>query len=265
MSVHQGESESSGSMGENENGWVDKGLAGAAGAGVGAVIAKYDPAAGLLAAPFVTEALLGFRSRFNEKQITRAGQVWSVAADICEVRPQALPSLADDDQKEFLLATALRAGANSSMPAKIVALGKVLADGLSNDDVVTVDSATMLAHAFDDIEVAHIRVLDYLAGDAAQFGPLGPARAVSLLDFLEDNPGYGIPISAIVATLERHGIIRTQGEPLKNMVWRATTAYSDQLPHRYRVTIFGHELLSRVREAVDGPTAAQPLVAEDEQ
>lgn len=105
-------------------------------------------------------------------------------------------------------------------------------------------------------------MLDYLAGDS---GPLGPARAVSLLDFLEAHQGYGISISAIVATLERHGIIRIQGEPLKNMVWRATTAYSDQLPHRYRVTIFGHELLSRVREAVDGPTAAQPLVAEDEQ
>lgn len=264
MTAHQGDLENCSPTGEVT--WVDRAASGVfAGTASAALGAGLDPttasAVALFVTPVATEALNAILSHHTKTQFAKAGGVLSVAADARQVEPDQLAALADNPSKEFLLATALRAGANSSMPAKIVALGKVLADGLPDDDAM-VDSATMLALAFDDLEVAHIRVLDYLAGDS---GPLGPARAVSLLDFLEAHQGYGISISAIVATLERHGIIRIQGEPLKNMVWRATTAYSDQLPHRYRVTIFGHELLSRVREAVDGPTAAQPLVAEDEQ
>ncbi|MEU6135500.1 Tn3 family transposase [Nocardioides sp. NPDC047086] len=96
-------------------------------------------------------------------------------------------------------------------------------------------------------------------------GPLGPPRAITLLDFLEAHPGYGISVSAIVATLERRGTIRTQGEPVKGLAWRSSHVYNDQLPHRYRVSVFGHELLDRLREAVDGPAAPQTHVAEDEQ
>ncbi|MFE7227052.1 hypothetical protein ACFU7D_19820 [Nocardioides sp. NPDC057577] len=264
MSADQGGLENSSPTGEPK--WVDKAANGVFAGTVSAALgAGLDPATAstvaLFVTPVVTEALNAVGSYLTKKQAGKAGWTLSIAAEACQVEPDQLAGLADTPPKEFLLATALRAGANASIPAKVVALGKVLGEGLANDDA-KVDEATMLALALADLEVAHIRVLDYLAGDST---PFGPPRAVTLLDFLEANPGYGIPISAIVATLERHGLIRTQGEPVKNMVWRATTAYSDQLPHRYRVTFFGHELLGRIREAVDGPTAAEPPVAEDEQ
>ncbi|NYI81261.1 hypothetical protein [Nocardioides panzhihuensis] len=264
MTAHQGDLENCSLTGELT--WVDRAASGVfAGTASMALGAGLDPATAsavaLFVTPVATEALNAILSHHTKTQFAKAGAVLSIAADRRQVDPDQLADLADNPSKEFLVATALRAGANSTMPAKVVALGKVLAEGLSNDDA-KVDTATMLALAFGDLEVAHIRVLDYLAGEA---GPHGPKRAVSVVDFLEANPGYGSSISAIVATLERHGIIRTDGEPLKNLAWRVTHMDHAQLPYRYGVTVFGHELLARLREAVDGPAAVQPLAAEDEQ
>lgn len=245
MPDHQGDPENCGKPGDND--WVDKGLAGVVGASAGVVVgAGVDPTLGALVAPVVTEALLAFGTRFNAKQLARASQVWNVAAEICEVEPQELSAKADDPAKEFLLAAALKSGANSLTVAKVTALGKVLADGLSDDAMV--DTTMMLALALGDIEAPHIHVLDYIAGDST---PFGTPRAVNLDQFLVANTGYRTSISAIVATLERHGIIRTEVET--GLVSRPPQSPSVQFPIRYRVTVFGHELLDRLRESVDSP------------
>lgn len=245
----------------DENRYVAPMLESVAGAAIGMWVGtEVDPTTGTLVGAALPSSLLAFRTRFNQMQLGRAGRAWNIAAAICEVDPQELPTLADSTSKESLLATALQAAADSVLEEKIVALGKVLADGLRDDALV--DTTTMLASAFGDIEAPHIHVLDFLAGDVTPVGPVGPPRAVSLVDFLEANPGYRISISAIVATLERHGIIRTEGEPLKNLAWRAGHMHSTQLPHRYRVMPFGHDLLERLREAIDGPAAARPQPVE---
>ena len=222
------------------------------GAAVGTLVGAWvDPVTGTLVGSAVAPTLHAFR-RLNRNQFVRAARVLNGAAAICEVDPQKLPELADSTSKEFLLATALQAGADSALKAKIAALGKVLADGLRGDDVM-VDTTTMLASAFGDIERPHVRVLDYLAPLGQPPIPDGPDApgALALVQFLEANPGYRTSISAIVATLERHGIIRTEGEPLKqkDLVWGAYHVGSIQLRYRYRITPFGDELLGRLREA----------------
>ena len=262
MSARQGDPEDGV---PDENRYVAPMLESVAGAAIGVWVGtEVDSTTGALVGAALPSSLLAFRTRFNQMQFGRAGRAWNIAAAICDVDPQELPALADSTSKESLLATALQAAADSVLEEKIVALGKVLADGLRGDDAL-VDTTTLLASAFGDIEAPHIRVLDFLAGDVTPVVPVGPPRAVSLVDFLEANPGYRISISAIVATLERHGIIRTEGEPLKNLAWRAGHMHSTQLPHRYRVMPFGHDLLERLREAIDGPATAQTLVVEAEQ
>lgn len=253
MSASQGDPENEG---PDENRYAAPMLESVAGAAVGVWVGtEVDPTTGALTGAAVPSFLLAFRTRFNRAQFGRAGQSWDIAAAICEVDPQELPALADSASKEFLLATALQAAADSVLEEKIVALGKVLADGLRGDDAL-VDTTTMLASAFGDLERQHIRVLDYLAGEASPQGlPVPPGLpgapgAVALIEFLEEHPGYRTSISAIVATLERHGIIRTEGEPLneKRLVWSNNHVGSLQLLHPYRITPFGYELLGRLRE-----------------
>ena len=252
MSTHQGDPEGSG---PDENRYVAPMLESMAGAAVGAWVGtEVDPTTGAMVGAALPSALLAFRNRFNQMQLVRADRAWNHAAAICEVDPQELPALADSTSKEFLLATALQAAADSALEEKIVALGKVLADGLRGDDAL-VDTTTMLASAFGDIERQHVRVLDYLAGEASPMGlSVGPrlrGAPVALVEFLEANSGYRTSISAIVATLERHGVVRTEGEPLKkkDLVWSTSHVGSIQLQYRYRITPFGDELLGRLREA----------------
>lgn len=241
----------------DENRYVAPMLESLAGAAIGTWVgAQVDPTTGALVGAAVPSSLLAFRDRFNQMQLVRACQVWNHAAAICEVEPQEIPVLAGSTSKQVLVATSLRAGMDSVLEEKIAALGKVLADGLRGDDAL-VDTTTMLASAFGDIERQHVRVLDYLAGEASPLGlPVPPGwpgapGAVSFIEFLEDNPGYRTSISAIVATLERHGVIRAEGEPLsqKDLVFGARHVASIQLRHRYRITLFGQELLDRLREA----------------
>lgn len=252
MSARQGDPENEA---PDENRYVAPMLESVAGAAVGAWVgAEVDPMTGALVGAALPSSLLAFRTRFNQMQFGRAGRAWSIAAALCEVDPEDIPALADSTSKEFLLATALQAAADSALEDKIVALGKVLADGLRGDDAL-VDTTTMLASAFGDIERQHVRVLGYLAGETSRFGlpapPGRPGTPVTLVEFLDANPGYRTSISAIVATLERHGVIRTEGEPLKSkdLVWSTNHMGSIQLRYRYRITPFGDELLDRLREA----------------
>lgn len=137
MTAHQGDLENCSPTGEVT--WVDRAASGVfAGTASAALGAGLDPttapAVALFVTPVATEALNAILSHHTKTQFAKAGGVLSVAADARQVEPDQLAALADNPSKEFLLATALRAGANSSMPAKIVALGKVLADGLPDDD-----------------------------------------------------------------------------------------------------------------------------------
>lgn len=234
--------------------WHERGLAGVAGAFTGvAVGASTDPVAGVAVAPIVTEALIGWGEWWNRTRVNRASQLWASAADRLGVESPDLVSAADSDAKQDLLGRAILAGGNARYRAKIQALACVLVDGLRGDEA-QVDSALMVVSALTDLEVPHVKVLAYLAGLSAD-SEIEPreGRARTMVGFLDENRGYSAVISNVVATLERHGLIRSEEVRAKDLVWVAKYEGSTQISDRFSVTRFGIHLLDLLRSKDTGP------------
>jgi len=109
------------------------------------------------AAPLVVQAA-AIRARWAAKStrsIEVAADHMGVGVDIVVER-----SLAYEDRLE-LLARVIEASARSTIPEKVDALGRVLADGLQEDGDTA--EALMLARALEVLDGPHVVVLDHLA------------------------------------------------------------------------------------------------------
>lgn len=79
-----------------------------------------------------------------------------------------------DGKKEALMTRALSAGAATTLEAKIVALGRVLADGLSAVGDPKLDEFGLVLAALADVEAPHLRVLAWFAEERDTNFPVHP-------------------------------------------------------------------------------------------
>jgi hypothetical protein len=122
--------------------------------------------------------------------------------------------VAGHDERVELLARVLEAAGRSTLEAKVRALGRVLADGLREGELL--DEAFMLAAALDELEAAHILVLQFIAAahppSETGDGSKQPATRGWETDALvQELPDIAVVVEPAVAVLARHGLLSASG------------------------------------------------------
>lgn len=144
------------------------------------------------------------------RRLARGQQAIDVAAAEVGGEDRLVELATGDDARLELTMRVLEAAARTTLQDKIGALGRVLAQGLQGD---TVDPALMLAHALEDLEAPHVRVLERIARDGStpkhdEPAPNTGAIGMSPERLQIDMPGDRAIIDALIASLSLHGLIR---------------------------------------------------------
>jgi hypothetical protein len=121
---------------------------------------------------------------------------------------------ANYDERVELLMRVLEAAGRTPLDAKVRALGRVLAEGVSGDG--SIDQAFAMAAALDDMEASHVAALHHLA-----HVPTPPPKLRINPDFEEQGwqvrqlaaalPDLARNIDGVAAVLIRHGLMRAGG------------------------------------------------------
>lgn len=129
--------------------------------------------------------------------------------------------LASHDERVELLARVIEGSARATLPAKIRAFGRVLAEGLSDDG--DVDEALLLASALAAIEAPHVAVLQHLAAHPQTPPRLTRPGIESSMGWRADQLAQELPrvaevTDALLAVLAGQGLIRdTRGTSYEDM------------------------------------------------
>lgn len=183
---------------------------GLAGTSAGAVAAA--------AAPLITKAFSSLGQR-HIAQAQRGGEsVLEEAVEASGMSADQLAAAAADSPERLLLAgTALEAGTRTVNADKWRALGRSLANGLTDDALV--DPELLIVAALADIEAPHIKVLRHVAEEWPPVWTLAgpqsftreaaqPGEPVwSAKDLGAALPELGIVLEPVIATLIRHGLL----------------------------------------------------------
>jgi hypothetical protein len=173
-------------------------------AGTGLVASAF---AGALAAiaPGALEKAIKHRQRNEDWAMEIALRTFPEGVDIFKER------LSSNVERIELFARILRAAAPSTLDARVIALGRVLAYGL--EDGADMGEAFMLAAALADLEALHILVLQRIDEQ-----PVAPEetrthqnRGWDKNDIVQTMPEFNVTIDGILATLSRHGLLTDTG------------------------------------------------------
>lgn len=179
--------------------------ASAAVAAGGAALA--NPVVGLAAAgllPALDQAV----TQLQKKQARNVGQALDEAVRVSDLPPEELlERLTGNSARLLLLGNALNAAAQSTYEERVRALGQALASGALAADDARVDEEQIWVTVMADIEVPHLRIIEYLMRDHPdRSGPM-----VTQQDTLAQVSGASyLMTSRLLATLERHGLARSR-------------------------------------------------------
>jgi hypothetical protein len=235
-------------------------------------------AAGPLALGAVDELL----ERSHDRRRAKAAACLAVASNQSGRPVDELMARLDSPARELLAELALDASCTTATLEKVLALGCALAEGL-NADEATLDEISMIVRALGDLEVPHIRILDFLAGGprtlghpegvpghraSAEASPMGiqvRAEAFTRREIEMTFPSYAVALDGVLAVLLRHGLIverpgdivraMQQGQRLQNLSGgrRGGIPSSAQLPpSRFQLTALGIGTLEYLWAAMDG-------------
>jgi hypothetical protein len=189
-----------------------------AAAGSGGVIAQLALGSGPLGviagglAPVAVQASHRLAAAVHRRWAENAGQALEVAADLLDVGLDIFDERLDGhDERVELLARVIEGAARSTLQTKVVAFGRVLAEGLRDDG--DVDEALLLASALAAIEVPHIAVLQHLSHHPGPPPDLVRAGVESTTGWRADWLAKALPklagvMDAVLAVLRGHGLIR---------------------------------------------------------
>jgi hypothetical protein len=187
----------------------------------------------------------------------------------------------DSPAREMLAELALDASCTTATLEKVLALGCALADGLDADEA-RLDEISLIVRALGDLEMPHIRILDFLAGGprtlghpvgvpgyrvSASVSPMGMqvrAQAFTRREVELSFPSYGVALDGVLAVLLRHGLIveragdlikaMQQGQRRQNLSGGRSggmTSGVDQPPSRYQLRALGIGTLEYLWAASD--------------
>ncbi|MCZ2811292.1 hypothetical protein O2W15_07550 [Modestobacter sp. VKM Ac-2979] len=177
---------------------------------IGGILAGANPVESLASglAPVAVQAAVAIRTHWVNKStrsIEVAADRMGVGVDIVLER-----SLAYEDRLE-LLARVIEASARSTIPEKVEALGKVLADGLQEDGDTA--EALILARALEALDGPHVVVLDHLERIRLPPPELLDVRHIGVTGWQVPVIAQALPdladvMEPLVATLSGTGLLR---------------------------------------------------------
>ena len=234
-------------------------------------------AAGPLALGAVDELL----ERSHDRRRAKAAACLAVASNQLGEPVDELMARLSDPGREMLAELALDASCTTATLEKVFALGCALADGLDADGA-RLDAISLIVRALGDLEVPHIRIMDFLAGGPRTLGhPAGVpgyraaadpshrgvqvrAQAFTRREVELSFPGYGVALDGVLAVLLRHGLIveragdlikaLQQGQRLQNLSGGRSSGMTPgqhQPPSRYQLTALGIGTLEYLWAASD--------------
>jgi hypothetical protein len=184
-----------------------------AGAGTAGVVAELALGSGPLGTvagglmPVAVQLTAAVRSRW----IRRASQAVQVATDLLDPGVDILDERSPRfDERLELIARVIDAAARATLHEKIEALGRVLADGLNDDEHI--DEALILASALAVLEAPHVAVLDRLDVQREPPAELIVAGRDSTLGWRNEHlrhvlPGLSTILENVLAVLSAQGLI----------------------------------------------------------
>lgn len=175
--------------------------AAAVGAGVGG--ATGDVLAAALAPAVAAVAQLALRE-WGERRLERASWMLQQSAELAGVEVEDVAkAMRERSQFQALAGEALVAASESALDVKVRALARAVAVGYNDDAVVDVER--LYVDALSDMEVPHVRVLDFMARNRIYEGQLVNHE---LHVVAKAMPGYTPDVvHAIIGTFERHGLV----------------------------------------------------------
>jgi hypothetical protein len=220
-------------------------LVASAGTGLVDFAATGTPSAGALA-PAVA---LGLRLSADAlaRRRDRGGRALdAAAADVGGLERLEILATADDARME-LTARTLEAAMRTSLEAKVLALGRVLAAGL--DGQATVDQAQILVTVLADVEAPHVQVLAELRMNAdtnAEAAENDRQNRMELLtmsraDIVDRLPGHQDVVDAVMQVLEGHYLAVPVSLGMVMGQWGG--------PGRWGITELGRALLQHIEDA----------------
>jgi hypothetical protein len=192
--------------------------------------------AGALAGAAATPVIETIVLRGRERAVRRANEALETAAVRLGLDEQAFVDRAlSNDGRLLLTLQVVQAASRTHWDEKVRLLGRVLADGLG--DGTRLDEAGFIAATINDIEPAHVELLAYI------FERAQPRHAVMTSSIRADLPDFGETIFAILAALDRHGLI---GEPPGLL---GSDDAGVDVDAGWSPTGYGRKILSMLREA----------------
>lgn len=156
-------------------------------------------------APHILDKAIEHRQRNKDWAIEIALRTFDEGVDIFKER------LSSDVERVELFVRVLEAAAPTTLDAKVIALGRVLAYGLEED--ADMGEAFMLAAALADMEGPHILVLQRIHEQpvAPEETRTNQERGWDKNDIAQVMPEYNTTLDGILATLSRHGLLMDVG------------------------------------------------------
>lgn len=169
-------------------------------------------------------AIVRYIDAIRQRAERNAEQVLDDAAAESELDvEELLRRVGEDERLMLLLASTIEAAQRASAEAKLTGLARALATGILQNDDAAIDEAQMIVATIRELEPAHLRALEHVAGQdypRAREVPVEVTDAPPILGFVrvpEDRPAVAIGATLaeksellafpIIATLVRHGLI----------------------------------------------------------
>lgn len=199
---------------DQDGGGLGKALA----SGVTSALAQLSLGAGPLGVLAGTFAPVGVQgasvvaARILRRQAEKVGQTLEVAASILDVGIDIFDErLPGHDERVELLARVIEGAARSTIDEKVLALGRVLAQGLSDDG--DADEALILAAALAVLEGPHVVVLQHLGThpepprDYLRPG-IDSTLGCEIHHLARALPGLADVLDGLIAVLAGQGLVR---------------------------------------------------------
>ncbi len=175
--------------------------------------------------------------KLGARRLDHAAETVVDAADAAETPlAEFIDQAVSNDRRHELFARTLAIAQDTALREKRRALGQALANGVMNDEA-TVDIELLFISAIADLDETHIRVLARIPLLPPDQRPSGitPSR------LLQEDPGVGESVYALLGALEMHGLI------LRHVGGVASVGGGVHLGEpSFTITQLGQELLQRL-------------------
>lgn len=210
----------------------------------------------------IMERLVRLSQKELSAQDSRSVAMWAIAARTAERSADELLDAAQGNEHLTQLGyTAAEAAERSRYPARIVALGRVLAAGIGATDDAELDHWQLMIDALAEVDRPHLVVLSRFANiEGNDQSPVFARRTLSWVDVKALNPEYGRSISSLLARLERLGLLHA--ETVATLAGDEGPGDEERVGAYWRLSDFGCKVLDELWRAggsavIESPSSDQ--------